>query len=450
MRIYRWLRRGTPSLGGDPFLLPLLLSAALMGCRTGNAMEPPPAEWHGSSFAAAPAAETLCLADCLRLALQRQPRVAAQQASLSAALDGQRALETLGFPASLAREVPVRRRQANLGVSAAAAGLDQAQRDATYAVTRAYYSVLYAREQEGVAADVVERLSATRDAAQRAVDNGAKDTTVSDVQRATVYLHLAEARRTQATQGVLRALASLAEAIGLGPEACIDVPSAPLPVSDAHPNRDDVVAAALARRGELVQASVFVDLTCLEVEAQGTDMHQRMQTFAAGADVHGHSIPQEIPEPEYRPGAVPPEMPAMLVGSRSERMQHARSLNARAVAALETARNLTALEARDAFLRWEEASVAVHQAHEAAEAGDKLADDQSKQLTAGLKVKIEDVVSAHVLAAQARSQYNEFRYRELLALADLERVTAGGFCAGSVETVTSEKLAAPSPGPAAK
>ena len=40
---------------------------------------------------------------------------------------------------------------------------------------------------------------------------------------------------------------------------------------------------------------------------------------------------------------------------------------------------------------------------------------------------------AHVLASQARSQYNEFLYNEILALADLERSTAGGFCAGLVK-----------------
>ena len=46
------------------------------------------------------------------------------------------------------------------------------------------------------------------------------------------------------------------------------------------------------------------------------------------------------------------------------------------------------------------------------------------------KAKLEGLVNARVLASQARAQYNEFLYREILALADLERVTAGGFCAG--------------------
>jgi len=48
---------------------------------------------------------------------------------------------------------------------------------------------------------------------------------------------------------------------------------------------------------------------------------------------------------------------------------------------------------------------------------------------------VEDVVTAQVMASQARSQYNEFLYRQILTLADLERITAGGFCAGLAELV---------------
>jgi hypothetical protein len=51
-----------------------------------------------------------------------------------------------------------------------------------------------------------------------------------------------------------------------------------------------------------------------------------------------------------------------------------------------------------------------------------------------LKVKVEDVVTSRVLASQARSEYNEFLFKQIIALADLERATAGGFNAGLVES----------------
>jgi len=318
-------------------------------------------------------------------------------------------------------------------VTAAAAGLEQDQRDAAYAVARTYFTVLYAREQERIARGVVDRIGATRDAAQRGLDAGAADLTSADVNRATVYQRLAETRRIQATSGVKRALAALKEAIGLEPECLLDVPPGRLPEPDVRPNRDEVVVSALARRGEMIQAGIFAQIVCLEVEAQGTSVLQRMQTFAAGTDVHARPVPQGVRSSEYRPGAVAPEMPGLLAGNRSERVQHTRALYARAGAMVATTRNLIALEADDAFLRWEEASQQVSAAREAADAGDKLANEQNRDFIAGLKVKVDEVVNAQVVAAQARSQYNQFLYQQVLALADLERVTAGGFCAGLVE-----------------
>jgi outer membrane protein TolC len=124
-------------------------------------------------------------------------------------------------------------------------------------------------------------------------------------------------------------------------------------------------------------------------------------------------------------------------------MKHAQSLSARAEAVVETTCNLITLEAEDAFLRWEEASGQVRQAREAADTGDKLANDLSKDFAAGLKVRVEDVVSARVLASQARSQYNEFLYRQALALIDLERITSAGFCAGLAEPASPRTQPAP-------
>jgi outer membrane protein TolC len=397
-----------------------------------------------------PPAATLTLAECVRLALERQPRIAAQRTTLAAAEDGKRAIEALRVPVALVPELPSRRQQFGLGVLSAAAGLDQAERETVYAVTRTYFTVLYAREQQGVARVVVERLAATRDAAQQALEAGARDVTTADVNRTSVYLRLAQTRQTQAAQGVKRALIALREAIGLEPGVALDVPSGRLPEPEITPNRDEIVRAALARRGELSQANLLAQIACLEVEAQASSAHKRkMETFASGTDIHALQIPEGIHNSEYKPGAVPPEMPALLVGSRPERVQHARTLQARADTVVETTRKLIALEAEDAFLRWEDESQEASQAREAANAGEKLADELRKDFTSGQKVRVEDVITAQVLASQARSQYNEFLYRQILALADLERVTAGNFCAGLVELVSpaqAEKKVAPADG----
>src|SRR5262249_45269486 len=218
------------------------------------------------------------LAECLALALQRQPRVAALRASLAAAEDGRRALEALCIPTILDREIPVRRQQAALGVTAATAALDQAERETVYAVTRTFVTVRSARERERVAKGVVGRLSAAHNAPQLAVDSGSKEVTTADVNRTIVYLRLARAQQTKAAQGVKRALAALKEAIGLGQDADLEVAPGRLSEPQARPDRDEVIARALARRGELIQAGVFAEVAGLEVEAQGTSHHLRMQT----------------------------------------------------------------------------------------------------------------------------------------------------------------------------
>ena len=66
-------------------------------------------------------------------------------------------------------------------------------------------------------------------------------------------------------------------------------------------------------------------------------------------------------------------------------------------------RNLVALDAEDAFLRWEQASEQSRQAQLAGDAGEKLAESLNRDFTAGLRVKVDEVINARVLASQARS-----------------------------------------------
>jgi outer membrane protein TolC len=381
----------------------------------------------------APAMPHLGLADCLRLALHRQPRIAAARASLAGAEDGYRSLEALHVPAILAPELPIRRTQAALGLTSARAAVDVAEREAVYAVMRAWFTVLFAREQEQVARGVVDRLAAVHKTTKGLVEGGDKDVTTVDVNRTLVYLRLAETRQVEAEQGQKRALASLREAVGVGPGFCFEVVAGRLPDPRMQAPRCAVVGWALARRGELVLAGTYAQVVCLEVDAQASSQRRRMETFAAGADVHAREVPQTIRNGEYRPGGVPPEMPTLLAGPRHLRVQHARSLYARAASVVEVTRNLIALEAEDAFLRWQQASRQGELAREAADTAERQANDLSKDFAARAKVTVEAVVNAAVTAAQARGQYNEFIHRKILALADLERITAGAFCAGLLD-----------------
>jgi len=425
-----------------PWLIAVIL--ALAGCHS-SGLTPTPSRYQQPAMpistgelapSQGPSSLTLNLTQCILTAREKQPRLAAWRASLAATEDGKRALETLRFPASMSRQVPVRINQASLGVTAAVAGLWQAERETDYAVQRSYCAVLYAREQERLATGVVERLTAAKEAAEKALDAGVRDATTADVNRTAVYVGLADTRRIHAAQGVKRALIALREAVGFGPEVSLDIPAGEIPELEVHPSRDEIVALALARRGELAQARIFAQVGCLEGVAQATArLQQRVQTFSAGSDIHSVQAPQGSNGTDYQPGGVAPEMPSLLVGTKNERVARAQTLNARAEAMVETTRNLIVLETEDAFLRSEETLQQASQAKAAAEAGEKLADDMRKDFAGGAKVKVEEVVTARALAAQARADYNEFRFRHAVALADLERVTSGGFTSGLVESI---------------
>jgi outer membrane protein TolC len=368
----------------------------------------------------------------VQLALGNQPAIAAQRASLAAAEDNSRGLNNLHIPTFIARELPIRRRQACLGITVAAAGVDQAERETVYAATRTYYSVIFAREQLKVANEVVANLKVILEAAQGQVKAGSKDVTTSSVDKTSVYLRLAETRRGEAVRGEGRALAALREAIGWGPEHALDVVDVPMPRMRATFTKEDIVSLALARRGEVVQACTTAEVSTLEVDAQRTSCRPTFHTFASGVDIHARTIPQGTSDGDYRPGAIGPEMPVTMAGSRGARMDRARDLSARADAVVAKTRNLITLEAEDAYLRWQETSERVPQLREANEKGSKLADDTRNDFVGGQKVNVEEVLTNQVLGAQVKAQYNEALYQQVLALAALERVTAGGFSAGLV------------------
>ncbi len=417
----------------------LTLVLPLAGARADDAAAP--AESVPAS-AAAPAGK-LGLAECIQLALQKQPAIAVKRASLAAAEDNARALDNLQVPSCLAPDLPIRRQQAHLGVTAAAAGVRRLEAQTVYAVTRTYVTVVYAREQEEVARQVVARLTTLSETAKTQLKFGAKGVSQDDIDRLAVYAELAETKRLEADAGVQRALAALREATGLGPGSTLDVADERLREPDARPSLEEAIAGALARRADLVQANILAEVTGLEIDAQATSRRARKETFAAVTDVHARQVPQGTQDTEYRPGSEPPEMPTTLVGSRADRMARASAFHERARAAVEKTRNLIALDAEDAFRRWEEASAKVPHARRAADAGEGLAKNLSQAFTTGGNVQAADVTNAQVLGSQAQSQYNQFLYEEILALADLERATEGAFCAGLTGAVSPAEKTAP-------
>jgi outer membrane protein TolC len=409
---------------------PLVLSLAVAAQTPDMPREPVGqiAQAPSTNSASGPA---LSLSDCLRIAREKQPALQAYRDSVAAAEAGSDALQGMGLAALFAREIPIRKEQAALGITAASARLEQAERETDYAVIRTYFSVIFAREQKKVANKVTTELNDALENAKRLVKGGAKKPTQNDVERTEVYLRLAELKMEEADTGVARALAGLREAMGVGPDYVFEVGGDQLPEPTVKVNKQEIIRLALSRRAELTQADISAQVASLEVDAQGKSHRKQFHTFASGADLHAQPIPQGSMDDDYRPAAVGPEMPVSLAGKRRDRQARAEDFAARAAAVVDKTRGLIALEAEDAYLRWQQNTNNAARGREAADKGDKLAERIREDFKAlGEAVDYKEVLEAVVLASQARAGYNEAKFKVITALAALERITGGGFPAG--------------------
>jgi outer membrane protein TolC len=371
----------------------------------------------------------LTLADCVRIAMSQQPALAAHRASLAAAETQQQALDRLCLASLVSRELPIRKEQAARGVTIAAAGLQQAEWEAIYAVSRNYFSVIYASKQEALARGLINKLKNAQDKAAGLVKAGNPDFVVTDidVDRLAANIDLYRLRQIEAAEGIKRAGAALREAMGVGPSDCLVLAGMDLPPIEEKLCREELIALALARRGEIIQAVTARDVTELEVDAQATGLLvPSKRTFASVVDLHVRPIPQGVSNTEYRPGAVGLEMPTSLVGKRSDRVQRARDFCDRATAVVDKTRSLITLEVEDAYLKWEDAVLKLRTLAQTHQRALRVANSVMARFDIG-KVSGEELIRAQTLADQVQAAYNQALYNHALALAALERITAGGF-----------------------
>lgn len=397
----------------------------------GEPIGPPPAA--SATGGPAPAATApLTLDECVRIGMEGQPALAAARASLAAADAQKRALDKLCLASLVSRELPIRKEQASLGVTIAAAGLQQAEWETLYAITRNYFSAVYARKQEQVANDVIDKLKVTRDRVAKLLkDKEVVQVTQNDLDKLNLNIDLYRLRLAEAQRGAELALAALREAMGMPHDCPLPLALTELPPAVEGLELRPLIDLALARRGELAQARTAARVTELEVEAQGTSLPltMTMRTFAMVSDIHSRPIPQGVSNREYRPGAIGLDMPPMLAGRRHDRQQRARELSARAGSVVDKTTNLIVLETEAAYLKWKEAADRVRILAPMVTTADQLAERVHKQDQAG-KGPGEESLRARTLLEQVRSQYNEALYLHTLALAALERVTAGGLQPG--------------------
>jgi outer membrane protein TolC len=403
-------------------VLPLLL------CLTVHALSDAPSVPKDSATE-----QALTLQACRQIALGNQPSIAAAQASVKAAMDRASALDNLRVPTCLARDLPIRRKQAALGVVITQAGVTQAEAETLYGVTFSYLAALHAGEQVRIAneqirprlVDLLTLVTEMSKGKQR------RDIVMEEhLNLVRAYLNTLTGRVQEADQGYLRALAALREAMGVGPEFVLELPKRDLPCPRANPKLEELIALALAQRGELIQANTLAEIICLEIDAQNTSCKPTLRTFASGSDIHAKPIPSSVVEGlNYKPSFVGPEMPATLNGSKAARVQQAHDYHARALAGAVKTRNLIALEVEDLYRRWldkSERAVYLERAYrESLLFSEKLKASFNRKTPA--YPNIDEVITAGVITSRLQLEWKDAHYQFLLALAALERATAGAF-----------------------
>ncbi len=381
-----------------------------------------------------------------KLALEKQPAVAAAQASLLAAQTKVKALENLGTVATLTRhDLCVRKEQAALGVLIAESRLRRAEIETLYSVTRCYWTVVYAQSQLRQVNRSLEEteskkrnLRTIREPLSRFRRERGEDRWVLDYYESLVKV--LEGRREEARIGIQRGLAALREAIGV--EDCLacldqDLPEIPTPAECCQ-----IVELALQHRPEIAQARLLAEVFGLEVKAQDLANNPRSQTFAAGSDLHSAPIPTADFGEQYRPGALAPEMPTTLYGPRCLRVEQAQALHQRSLAVLAKVHGLIRLEAENTFLLWLEARTKFPIYEETAVLAEKAAQSALEQLPKEeSKTTIASMLDALLRQATHRQQANQARFHYVLQSAALERVTGGSFCPVYVPPVAKEEPA---------
>jgi outer membrane protein TolC len=387
--------------------------------------EPPPKDQ--------PPIPKLSVGDCLRIALEKQPKLAGLRASVASASAGLAGQEHAPFAIRLTGDHKYRVMQASNGVLAAQAELDQAIHDVTQAVVWTYYSVVYARAQVNVAKEAVEFVDFYRARVAEIVNSkeGSKD--INQITLNRLVARLAEGKRlyVRAQMGLEQAKAALREAMGVEPSYVFNPAETVLPdFAKIEIKKEDVIEQARARRGEVIMSNIFLEISRLEVSAQGAiHVRFRAETAASGGDIHSRPIPPGSKDGDYRPDALAPDMPVQLTGNRSTRTQRACAIAERSEAVCQKTRNLVTLEAEKAWDDYYYSGLSMTAAKEQAEAGNKnlvllkpvVGDKVSSAAT------LQQLLEAEEEAAKGTAAYNEAVYQRIAALANIERITAGGF-----------------------
>lgn len=376
----------------------------------------------------------ITLTEALDLMKENHPRIMAAEASLRGSEAGLRGVQNLPFFAKFSSDLKIRKQQSALGIEITDAGLRQEIRDTSYGVARAYYLVIYSKQQMLLTDHILTIL--TKNIKALELKMVLKKTPADESSLLKLKLGYAEAKdkNSLASTGYSRAKALLIEEVGGRNKVGLLDPN-----EKEFPNYtllglltpafiDEMVDKAVGLREEVIKSAKASEILSLEVAAQKTArFNPKFRTFASGSDVHYIPIGVQGRGENFSPESITIEMPSTLVGKKADRVARAQAFADRGSAVEESTRNLIRLEVRNAF----ELLIQTRSRYEELKKVEaELNKIVNELLENPIKFMTPDDAQTFERAGRMLASLNQAKFASVDNLADLERITSGVFSVG--------------------
>jgi outer membrane protein len=387
----------------------------------------------GIARQAGPAAANAALANPNQppFSTAKQAALAVAPTTIQADLLGERFLTAdvlVTQPLYTGGKIRYRNEQAKLGIEAAGQDVAMTKEQVVFAVTRAYYAVLFARELGRVAEDARGQFQATESLAQSMLATGNLYVTKADLRRATALRVLAENQKIEARRTADQALAGLRAAMGVRQLMPLEVADDRLAFAAAELDRDALLALALRQRPEMVKAQLAVQAAELERKIAKAQFRPDVGAFARMSTIHDNRDYPNPTQPTQFAAGVEASLPLVAGGRRVAERHRADALYETACAGRDLVRNQIELEVVQAYLEWQEMSERLPLAKKAADSAELALKSLRDELALGLEDKdyprhFDNRLSTRLLLSQAEVAYYQQVFAYDLALAKVRLAT---------------------------
>jgi outer membrane protein TolC len=367
----------------------------------------------------------------------RQAAINSLPSNLQVDLLGDRFLTTNVFvtqPLYTGGKLRYHNQQAKLGIDAAGSEVEQARQQTAFEVSKAYLSILLARELVKVAMDSRGEFAAVESLARVALDRGKNDfVTAADVTRAGSLKLLAESQKVEFGYAAERAQAGLRTAMGLEVPAVVAIADSTLPRQFPKLELAPLVDLALARRPEIIRAQLALRKAELDRKRAVAQFHPDVVAYGRFTSIQDDaSFPNPTNPNEWAAG-FEARVNLFSGGRRFAEKRKADHEIAEASEAVRLVRQRVTLEVEQAYLQYKETFSRIPLAEEARKEAVTALDVYGKVLQLRTKAEkhelpkdFENLLTTRLLLSQAEVSYLEQVYACNLALAVLRLTTASG------------------------